>query len=297
MNLCRAQNFITEGPPPKDFRTLRELCGGAALESVLIVTIDWDLPPEVLDSLWSLRVEAMLNQGSEAELSQGLEVKLSQGFEAMLQYGARSYHCDGTSESAQDALKVLLTDRQGVLKIQRELIDNLDQEAFELVETDSIKDIRNPEESTKNAIKRVEVLQRELEEQKIQAQEEADAFRKTIDKMRCEGERMRQEMLQRCQEQEEQRRRAQEETDHLRKRIAEMGSKSGEDRGESGESPATHNCPPRSSSLHSRVFFMIPTVHAANLQQIYLSTDLRLTLATDSITRFMGGNTNNVCKS
>lgn len=296
---------------------LRELCGGAALESVLVVTIDGDLI-QMSNSAW-IHI-------------QGYKAKFSQDFEAMWQYGARTYHCKGTSESAQGALKFLLKDRSDVLKIRQELINKLNQEVPESVETDNIDDIRRPEESTKKAMKRVKALQRELEEQKrrvkeeadvfkkhiaemqykqevmreamrkskegrqkleeqkTQAQEEADAFKKTIDKMRNEGESMRQEMLQRCQELEEKRKRAREETDHLRKCIAEMRSKSEEDQGGSGKSSTIHNCPPRFPPPHL-------IAHPANLQRICLSTDLHLTSATDSMRHFTDRNTNNVSKA
>ena len=146
----------------------------------------------------------------------------------------------------------------------------------------------------------VEDLRRELEEQKRRAEQEADAFKTHIARMRSEEANARKEMIRehhqkleeqnrRAQEEaydtfkkytaeivsrevEKQKQKAQEEADGLRKCIAELHSGIGDDRRGFGKTSATYNL--RHLPANLRVFFVRSLTHLA-LQRIYPSTEDR----------------------
>ena len=152
--------------------------------------------------------------------------------------------------------------------------------------------------------KRIEALQRELDEQKRRGHKEADVFRRCIAEVRSKEESMRKEMDKKVeehhQELEEQKRRAREEADGFRKCIAEMQSKLEEDRHESGKFFAIIPFNPflLTPFSHPRVFLVgLHADLASLLQRVYPWTGFHPTSAIGSTRRFTARSMNNACKT
>ena len=187
--------------------------------------------------------------GPEAE--QILKPDLSPGgcFHPAIEQGAQVYHCTGASKPDLGALRIILRGRPAIPKVQQEpiyessgpeqiaLTTELSNEVPKLAERHDT-DVKKLEGGMQEVMdKKVEELQRKLEEQKRRAQQEVDVLKKRIAEMQSKEESTRKEF---CQELEEQERRAREEADGLRNRIGEMQSELEKDRHRSGKASATY---------------------------------------------------------
>ena len=191
------------------------------------------------------------------EQEQELNSRLPRAFGIAIERGAQVYRCTGASEPDLGALRIILGVRRVVPKVQQESIDGGSGSEQTAVAAKLSKvtpeplaeryngDIKKLEKSTQDAVdKKVEELQRELEEQKRRAKQEADELKTRIAEMQSKEESVRMEIVkERCQELEEQKRRVQEEADGLRKCIAEMQSKLREDRHGSGKAASARHVP------------------------------------------------------
>ena len=240
----------------------------------------------------------------EAEQRLNLDLSPEECFYPAIGWGAQVYYYTDASGPHPDlgALQIILQGRPVIPKVQQEPTNEGGGPERIAPATELSKwipkftekyyrDIKNPEESTQEAMdKKVEELRRELEEQKRKAQQEAVMFKKRIDEMQSKEESARKEF---CQELEKQKRKAQEEADGLRKCITELQSKVEEGRHASGKASATDSLSPvlpvqeYSSLDHSLTY----------LQRFYPSTDLHQNSPIGSTMHFTARSMNNGCKT